>query len=110
MEAVAVAKMTAEQYANAVLGSEQFMWLMAGANHPEAHLADLRTMYAEWQRLGGVTWGKKKSDEAVIDPATVTSDDPSGCCCGVIPEGLRCWPCENEHHNDCTRQRPQSAT
>jgi hypothetical protein len=28
--------------ANAVLGSESFMWLMAGANHPRAHLSALR--------------------------------------------------------------------
>lgn len=44
--------------ANAVLGSESFMWLMAGANHPEAHLSALRPAYDKWQAAGGKPYGK----------------------------------------------------
>lgn len=45
--------------ANAVLGSESFMWLMAGANHPEAHLSALRPAYDKWAAAGGKSYGKK---------------------------------------------------
>lgn len=44
--------------ANAVLGSESFMWLMAGANHPEAHLSALRPAYDKWISAGGKSYGK----------------------------------------------------
>lgn len=44
--------------ANAVLGSESFMWLMAGANHPEAHLSALRPAYNNWIAAGGKSYGK----------------------------------------------------
>lgn len=44
--------------ANAVLGSESFMWLMAGANHPDAHLSALRPAYDKWLAAGGKSYGK----------------------------------------------------
>lgn len=44
--------------ANAVLGSESFMWLMAGANHPDAHLSALRPAYDKWMAAGGKSYGK----------------------------------------------------
>ena len=48
-----------DRLANAVLGSESFMWLMAGANHPEAHLSALRPAYDKWTAAGGKSYGKK---------------------------------------------------
>jgi hypothetical protein len=45
--------------ANAILGSESFMWLMAGANHPEAHLSALRPAYDNWVAAGGKSYGKR---------------------------------------------------
>jgi hypothetical protein len=35
------------------------MWLMAGANHPEAHLSALRPAYDKWTAAGGKSYGKK---------------------------------------------------
>lgn len=40
--------------ADSMIGSEPFMWLMVGANHPEAHLETLRKAYAAWLEAGGV--------------------------------------------------------
>jgi hypothetical protein len=48
-----------DRLANAILGSESFMWLMAGANHPEAHLSALRPAYDKWTAAGGKSYGKK---------------------------------------------------
>ena len=48
-----------DRLANAILGSEAFMWLMAGANHPPAHLASLRPAYYKWLSAGGKSYGKK---------------------------------------------------
>lgn len=48
-----------DRLANAILGSESFMWLMAGANHPEAHLSALRPAFDKWNAAGGKSWGKK---------------------------------------------------
>ena len=45
--------------ASAILGSESFMWLMAGANHPEAHLSALRPAYDKWKAAGGKSFGKR---------------------------------------------------
>lgn len=47
-----------DRLANAVLGSESFMWLMAGANHPDAHLSALRPAYDKWMAAGGKSYGK----------------------------------------------------
>jgi hypothetical protein len=47
--------MTAEEWAVEMVSSEAFMWLMAGANHPEAHLDALREAYAEYKAAGGKT-------------------------------------------------------
>lgn len=45
--------------ANAILGSESFMWLMAGANHPDAHLSALRPAFDKWLAAGGKSYGKR---------------------------------------------------
>ena len=47
-----------DRLANAILGSESFMWLMAGANHPEAHLSALRPAFDKWVAAGGKSYGK----------------------------------------------------
>ena len=40
--------------ADAIVSSEQFMWLMAGSNHQESQLAGLRPAYQYWKEQGGV--------------------------------------------------------
>lgn len=45
--------------ADAILGSESFMWLMAGANHPDAHLSALRPAFDKWLAAGGKSYGKR---------------------------------------------------
>ena len=39
--------------AQEICDSEAFMWLMAGANHPEMHLDVLREAYDRYRELGG---------------------------------------------------------
>lgn len=36
-----------------IANSESLMWLMVGANHPEAHLAALRPAYQAYREAGG---------------------------------------------------------
>jgi hypothetical protein len=48
---------TKEEIANEILGSESFMWLMAGSNHVESHLEAIRPAYAAWKAAGGLYWG-----------------------------------------------------
>lgn len=49
---------TREQIADAILGSESFLWLMSGPNHVEAHLEVLRPAWEAWLEAGGKSWGK----------------------------------------------------
>jgi hypothetical protein len=46
--------------ANSVMESEQFMWLMAGSNHVESQLEDLRPAYMAWKDAGGKNIFKKE--------------------------------------------------
>jgi hypothetical protein len=41
--------------ADAIVSSEQFMWLMVGSNHPESQREGLRPAYEFWKQNGGVT-------------------------------------------------------
>ncbi len=43
--------MTKEELAKQIVESDAFMWLMAGANHPESHLNALRPAYREYKEL-----------------------------------------------------------
>jgi len=44
-----------------IVGSEQFMWLMAGSNHSEIQLKEIRPAYMEWKKAGGVNELKKET-------------------------------------------------
>jgi hypothetical protein len=56
---------SAADWAVAILSSEAFMWLMAGANHPTAHLESLREAFERYQACGGPVWGRgEKIDRA----------------------------------------------
>jgi hypothetical protein len=49
-------ELLAEERANialAICNSEQFMWLMVGANHTESHLRALRPAFKRFTELGG---------------------------------------------------------
>lgn len=48
------------EIADEILGSEQFMWLMVGANHQDQHLRDLRPAWMAWIDAGGKSYGKRK--------------------------------------------------
>lgn len=50
--------------ADAIVSSEQFMWLMTGSNHPESQRDGLRPAYEMWKQNGGVT-DLRKSVEAL---------------------------------------------
>jgi hypothetical protein len=39
--------------AEEILSSEEFTWLMVGANHPQIHLNALKPAYAAWRERGG---------------------------------------------------------
>lgn len=58
VEALANELESREGIAVAIVSSEPFMWLMAGSNHTEMQIAALRSLYAEYQKAGGKTWGK----------------------------------------------------
>jgi hypothetical protein len=45
------------EWAVGIVASEAFMWLMAGANHPEVHLNALREAYERYKASGGKVWG-----------------------------------------------------
>lgn len=44
--------------AEAILRSEQFMWLMAGSNHIASHLRSIRPAFDKWIEKGGKSWGQ----------------------------------------------------
>ena len=51
-----------------IVESEEFLWLMAGANHVDIHLQALKPAYKAWQEAGGKSvfhkdYGKKEIDE-----------------------------------------------
>jgi hypothetical protein len=52
-------KLTPEQIAHQGFQTEAMMWLMAGSNHVEAHLAVLRGGWEAYIAAGGRTWGKR---------------------------------------------------
>jgi hypothetical protein len=39
--------------AEEILSSEEFTWLMVGANHPQIHLNALKPAWAAWRERGG---------------------------------------------------------
>lgn len=45
--------------AKSICDSEAFMWLMVGANHPEAHLMALREAWKAYTDAGG-GYGKRQ--------------------------------------------------
>lgn len=47
------------EIADTILSSESFLWLMAGSNHIDGHLATIRPLYEDWIKSGGKTWGKQ---------------------------------------------------
>jgi hypothetical protein len=49
-----------------ILDSEDFMWLMVGANHPEAHISSLRDAYMAYCSAGG---GFYKAGERRLESA-----------------------------------------
>ena len=57
------AAMTPEEWALAIVQSEAFMWLMVGANHPEAHLSVLRGAWDQYRAVGGKTWPAERQDD-----------------------------------------------
>jgi len=46
------------EIAQSIMRSEPMMWLMVGANHPEAHFDALRPAWRKWIDAGGKSWGK----------------------------------------------------
>ena len=52
-----------EQYkiAQHIVESEQFMWLMAGSNHVESQLQEIRPAYMAWKDAGGKNILKKET-------------------------------------------------
>lgn len=56
--------MTPEQYANIIVSSESFFWLMTGSYHPQAHIDVLRPYWEAYQTAGGKVWA-----EAQIPPS-----------------------------------------
>lgn len=50
--------------AQAIVESEEFMWLMMGSEHTDAHLRALRPAYTLWQKLGGRCVVGKQSYES----------------------------------------------
>lgn len=43
-----------------IVGSEQFMWLMAGSNHVQTQIQEIRPAYEKWKEAGGVNELKKE--------------------------------------------------
>ena len=48
------------EIADEILGSEQFMWLMVGANYVDQHLRDIRPAWTAWIDAGGKSYGKRR--------------------------------------------------
>lgn len=44
-----------------IVGSEQFMWLMAGSNHVQTQIQEIRPAYEKWKEAGGVNELKKET-------------------------------------------------
>lgn len=44
--------------ADEILGSEGFLWLIVGANHPDTHIDSLRPAFDAWKKAGGKPYGK----------------------------------------------------
>ena len=54
-------KPTPEQVAVAIMESESMMWLMVGANHPDAHIGNLRKGWDMYKAAGGSTYGHQRN-------------------------------------------------
>ena len=56
-------KSVSDQYkiAQEIVESEQFMWLMAGSNHVESQLQEIRPAYMAWKDAGGKNILKKET-------------------------------------------------
>lgn len=54
------AQPTPENIAMAFMRSEPMMWMMAGANHPDAHLSVLRAWWRRYIDAGGPTYGNPR--------------------------------------------------
>jgi hypothetical protein len=50
---------TKADIAEQILGSEAFLWLMAGGEHTEHHLAAVRQAWTVWRDAGGKAWGER---------------------------------------------------
>lgn len=48
--------------ADMIVQSEQFMWLMAGSNHVQSNLDDLKPAYKLWKESGGTTLLKMSNE------------------------------------------------
>lgn len=44
--------------ADDILGSESFLWLIVGANHPDTYIDALRPAFDAWKKAGGKPYGK----------------------------------------------------
>ena len=75
-----------DDFANEVLGSEAFLWLMCGGAHVESHVDVLRPLWNEWRLAGGLAWGE--APPAVeVDPAGPLNGFASG---GYASGGVLC--------------------
>jgi hypothetical protein len=84
-----------DDIARAICDSEAFMWLMVGANHPDAHLMALRGAWKAYSEAGGgypsSTQGKRRShSETCCQRGEGTVDDELAC-------DAECW-CHVEPH------------
>lgn len=61
--------------AEEICNSEEMMWLIAGANHADAHLATLREFWPQWKAVGGGYGGKRaKAAWSACSLSTIKDD------------------------------------
>lgn len=51
--------------AEMIVASEQFAWLIVGANHARQHILDIRPAYEKWKEMGGISLASMKWDEKI---------------------------------------------
>lgn len=49
--------------AEMIVASEQFAWLIVGANHARQHILDIRPAYEKWKEKGGISLASMNMDE-----------------------------------------------
>jgi hypothetical protein len=105
-----------DDIARAICDSEAFMWLMVGANHPDAHLMALRGAWTAYHEAGGgypsSTQGKRRShSETCCQRGEGTVDDElscdAECWCHVMPHVASDMPAS--HTDPFTPQRRVAA-